>query len=78
MKYRKKPIEVEVFKIGIEDVPVWCRVENIPAHDNAWYVSLGGIDTLQTARRGEYLIKEGTELKIMDSDAFFKMYEAVE
>ena len=80
-KYRKKPIVIEAFKFGYDEMPLWAS--NCPHLSITDYEkSKATVHTLEGdmyVRRGSYIIKgvEG-ELYPCKSEIFNKTYEAVE
>jgi len=62
MKYRKKPVEIEAFKFGIDSIPDWFmdKVSTneiiLRPKDNSWRSQLSHceIKTLEGAMTGQY------------------------
>lgn len=86
MKYRKKPIVIEAFRYGIDDVPEWfkeaCRNDTVTMFSQyAGDVRWCEIETLEGTHRGnvgDYIIKgiQG-ELYPCKPDIFEQTYEKV-
>ena len=86
-RYRKKPVVIEAFRLGIDDVPDWFmdKLENDDVR--VWINSKSGvrcarINTLEgtmLANVGDFIIKgvKG-ELYPCKADIFYATYEAVE
>ena len=79
MTYRKKPVEVEAFKIGSDDIPEWFSKElqagNV-SYNEAFYIkTLAGV---MKADNGDYIIKgvKG-EIYPCKPDIFEATYEKV-
>lgn len=86
MKYRKKPVEIEAFRLGYEYFPEWF----VNAYNDGYITMFHNgdrfikaqIDTLEgemTARSGDYIIRgvQG-ELYPCKADIFEQTYESVE
>ena len=82
-KYRKRPVEIEAFRLGVQSPPQWW--ENAIARGDAWYQ--GGdepcytIKTLEGEMRattGHWIVRgvEG-ELYPVKPDIFIRTYEPV-
>ena len=84
MKYRKKPVEIEAFQLGVDELPEW--VKEMPGDREVRLCSYNGkpcieIETLEgmmTALPGDYIIKgvQG-ELYPCKADIFEATYESV-
>jgi len=77
MKYRKKPIVIEAFRFGFDELPDWFVGFIDNSRDKAWAY----IETLEgemTAKSGDYIIKgiKG-ELYPCKEDVFEATYEKV-
>ena len=59
MTYRKKPVEVEAFKIGSDDIPEWFSKElqagNV-SYNEAFYIKT--LEGVMKADNGDYIIKQ--------------------
>ena len=75
----KKPIKVEAFQFGVDDVPSWFRASWISFDPNG--DAMGCIDTLEgemTFHCGDYVIKGVRgELYPCHKDIFEETYEEV-
>ena len=85
-RYRKKPVEIEAFRLGIDCIPDWF-MDKVASNDVNIVINLLGavrmanIKTLEgtmTAREGDFIIKgvEG-EIYPCKADIFYATYEAV-
>lgn len=80
MKYRKKPVTVEAFRLGYESFPKWAeealfdgtlRIEN----DHVIVRTLEGV---MTANMGTFIVKGvDNELYPCQADIFYQTYERV-
>lgn len=79
MTYRKKPVEVEAFKIGSDDIPEWFSKElqagNV-SYNEAFYIKT--LEGVMKADNGDYIIKgvKG-EIYPCKPDIFEATYEKV-
>ena len=79
MTYRKKPVEVEAFKIGSDDIPEWFSEElqagNV-SYNEAFYIKT--LEGVMKADNGDYIIKgvKG-EIYPCKPDIFEATYEKV-
>lgn len=82
MKYRKKPVEIEAFRIGIDYIPDWF-MDKVSSNDiilhgdtNADIKTLEGV---MHANYGDFIIKgiEG-EIYPCKPDIFYATYEVSE
>ena len=83
MKYRKKPIEIEAFRLGFECIPDWCMKKVVDGEihiygepDKADIKTLEGV---MTANFGDFIIKgvKG-EIYPCKADIFYATYEESE
>lgn len=85
-RYRKKPVEIEAFRLGIDCIPDWF-MDKVASNNVNIVINLLGavrmanIKTLEgtmTAREGDFIIKgvEG-EIYPCKADIFYATYEAV-
>ena len=82
MKYRKKPVVIEAFMLGIEYIPDWF-MDKVTAneiilrgHDGADINTLEGV---MHANLGDFIIKGvNGEIYPCKPDIFMKTYERVE
>ena len=80
MKYKKKPVTVEAFRLGYESFPKWAeealfdgtlRIEN----DHVIVRTLEGV---MTANMGTFIVKGvDNELYPCQADIFYQTYERV-
>ena len=87
MKYRKKPVEVEAFRLGHDLIPSWFN-EKVSSGDVTLVINLVGditrcsIKTLEgvmTAEAGDFVIKGVRgELYPCKADIFYETYEPAE
>lgn len=85
MKYRKKPVVIEAFRLGYDSEPEWFKEDGMPyvgVEDDDGKLSHILIDTLEgtmSAKRGDYIIKgvQG-EVYPCKPDIFEATYEAVD
>lgn len=81
MKYRKKPVVIEAFRYGYDDMPEWFN----EVYGEKWAVSIHGdhmlIQTMEgvmQAVEGDYIIKGiKNEIYPCKSDIFHLTYEKV-
>lgn len=87
MKYRKKPIVVDAFRFGVDNVPDWCVDEVLsswyPVHDEQgrefFGVMIETLEGVMTAYSGDYIIKGvNDEIYPCKADIFEKTYERVD
>jgi hypothetical protein len=76
MRYRKKPVEVEVWRnLEGEDMPEW--VQNVVVEtDDDFVLVIGTMEGNMRAKHGDYII-QGVKGEVYpcDSDIFQKTYE---
>ena len=85
MKYRKKPVVIEAFRIGIDYIPDWF-MDNVTDRKITLHSSPEGttadIETLEGimhANYGDFIIKGvAGEIYPCKPDIFMETYEAVE
>ncbi|WP_121605524.1 hypothetical protein [Virgibacillus sp. Bac332] len=87
MKYRKKPVVIEAFKYGIDDMPEWfkeaCRNNIITmisqyAGEARW-CEIETLEGTMTANEGDYIIKGvNGEFYPCKPDIFKQTYELVD
>lgn len=82
MKYRKKPVVIEAFQIGIDQVPEWFKKRKDIIEDKLEHCTIYTIKTLEgemSCSTGEWVIKgvKG-ELYTCKPDIFEMTYEKVE
>ncbi|NUJ19293.1 hypothetical protein FKN04_22430 [Bacillus glycinifermentans] len=83
-KYRKKPVEVEAFKLGFEKMPQWFK-DHIKTGSLSWFFSYKGPYTEVTeepggfavkAYEGDYIVKyENGDVKVMSPVVFKREFE---
>lgn len=86
MKYRKKPIVVDAFRFGVDNVPEWCE----DAVLQGWYpvrdehgkqlfgVMINTLEGVMAAYSGDYIVKGvNGEIYPVKADIFEKTYERV-
>lgn len=81
MKYRKKPIEVEAFCLGLQDAPKWFEDRGLVYHVEALrpYVYINTLEGMMTAYKGDMIIKGiQDEIYPCNKDIFDSTYELVE
>lgn len=76
MKYRKKPIEVQAFRLGFDSAPLWCHCEKLSDPDY-YFVGLNDGDSIRILA-GNWVILEKSRLYVISDDGFRNQYEAVE
>lgn len=76
-RYRKKPVEVDAWRVGHEVSPEWARNEHrIERYRNGEVVvknKYGGIK----AYCNDYVVKDGGQFYVIHEDEFLQTYEAV-
>lgn len=86
MKYRKKPVVIEAFRIGVDNIPDWfmdrVTANDIILHQERGDLQSADIKTLEGTMRGlkgEYII-QGVKGEIYPCkpDIFEATYETVE
>lgn len=86
MKYRKKPVVIEAFKLGIDFIPYWfmdkVSENKIVLHGDAFEKTNADIETLEGwmhASYGDYIIRgvKG-EIYACKPDVFDMTYDVVE
>ena len=80
MKYRKKPVMVEVFRFRIDDIPSWFTdkviADEIITHDDYCYISTR--KGIKRADKGDYIIQETNgDIYPCKPDIFEMTYEKV-
>lgn len=86
MKYRKKPIEIEAFRIGIDCIPDWF-MDRVTSNDVILYSTYSGfltcadihtLEGIMHASYGDFIIKgvKG-EIYPCKPDIFYATYEEV-
>lgn len=77
MKYRKKPIEVEAFRLGYDPVPVWFTSLLVPL-GGSFYTRVCNKDFNVIAFNGDWLVR-GFDGQIynLSNDNFIATYEAI-
>ena len=89
MKYRKKPVVIEAFRLGIDNIPDWFMNEvtsnNVilrrrDTHDpETLMAEIGTLEGVMTAKYGDYVIQGVIgELYPCRADIFEETYELVE
>ena len=83
MKYRKKPIVVEAFRLGTQPIPDWCMKKVVSGEIHIYgFPDKADIKTLEgtiTANFGDFIIKGvNGEIYPCKPDIFEKTYEEVE
>lgn len=76
MKYRKKPFEVEAFRIGFDQCPSWASYESAGTPD-VFFVYIGSYEYTKV-NLGSWVINANGKLIIMSEERFITTYEAVE
>lgn len=77
MRFRKKPVTIEAFRLGYDDVPEWCMGAcSIQGTDTMQIATLEGV---MIANKGDYIIKgvKG-EVYPCKADIFAETYDEVE
>ena len=83
MRYRKKPVVIEAFRLGIDSIPDWCMKKTVDREIHIYgepaeadIITLEGV---MHANFGDFIIKgvKG-ELYPCKADIFFATYEALE
>lgn len=88
MKYRKKPVEVEAFKLGVDYIPDWF-MDKVTTNDIFLRPGIPGIgdmsadittlEGLMRANYGDFIIKGvAGEIYPCKPDIFMQTYELVE
>lgn len=83
MKFRKKPVVIEAFRFGIDEIPEWFLDELAKGYVSVdKEVTTCAMDTLEgvmTAREGDYII-QGVKGEVYPCkpDIFSKTYEHIE
>ena len=83
MKYRKKPIVIEAFQLGIDNIPDWCMKKAVDREVHLYGEPIkADIKTLEgtmTANFGDFIIKgvKG-EIYPCKADIFYATYEESE
>ena len=82
-KYRKKPVVIEAFRLGIDSIPDWCMKKAVDREIHIYgepaeadIITLEGV---MHANFGDFIIKgvKG-ELYPCKADIFYATYEVVE
>ena len=83
MKYRKKPIEVEAFRFGIDSMPDWFAEKNalgeVTIHGSMQIADIKTLEGVMIANYGDFIIKgvKG-EIYPCKPDIFYATYEESE
>lgn len=80
MKYRKKPVIIEAFRLGVESIPKWFEVKSceLDKDGKVLNVYISTLEGTMKANRGDYIIKEvNGEIYPCKADIFEKTYELV-
>ena len=89
MKYRKKPVVIEAFKLGIDSIPDWF-MDKVTANEiilrrydpndpRTLIAEIGTLEGVMTAKYGNYVIRGvAGEVYPCRADIFEETYEAVE
>ena len=83
MKYRKKPVEVEAFRLGIDCIPDWCMEKvvlgEIHIYGNPDQAVIKTLEGVMHANFGDFIIKgvKG-EVYPCKPDIFYATYEESE
>lgn len=80
MKYRKKPVVVEAFRLGYEGFPKWAEEAlfdgTLRVEDD--HVIVRTLEGVMTANMGTFIVKGvDDELYPCQADIFFQTYERV-
>ncbi len=79
MKFRKKPIIIEAFRLGFDDWPSWFTYLQIFNDEDPFYLNIETLEGTMKAYHGDYIIKGiKDEIYPCKSDIFLASYEAVE
>lgn len=81
MKYRKKPVVIEAFRLGFERIPEWFmqKLVNGEAHLYGEQAEITTLEGVMSASFGDFIIKgvKG-EVYPCKSDIFYATYEESE
>ena len=83
MKYRKKPIVIEAFRFGVDDMPNWFLLDERVVWGNKegktpLFCIIKTSSGLVTGDFGDYIIKEiDEEMYICKAETFVKTHEEV-
>lgn len=83
MKYRKKPIEIEAFRLGIDSIPDWFMDKitrnDIIIHGGMMCADIKTLEGVMVASFGDFIIKgvKG-EIYPCKADIFYDTYEESE
>ena len=82
MRYRKKPVEIEAFRLGIFPVPVWFKdkvSKNEIILHNDLTADINTLEGVMHANYGDFIIKGvAGEIYPCKPDIFIATYEAVD
>ena len=85
MMYRKKPVEVEAFRMGIDEIPDWfmdkvtSNTIKLSRNVNETYCYIKTLEGTMKADYGDYIIQGiNGEIYPCKPDIFEKTYERVE
>lgn len=81
MKYVKKPVVIEAFQFGVDDLPEWfTNYEGVQVYlaENTQYAQIPTLEGTMTANLGDFIIKgvKG-EIYPCKEDIFKETYELV-
>ena len=83
MKYRKKPVIIEAFRFGVDDLPNWFLLDERVVWGNKegktpLFCIIKTSSGLVTGDFGDYIIKEiDEEMYICKAETFVKTHEEV-
>lgn len=85
-KYRKKPIEIEAFRLGIHPIPDWFMnrisdntIRTYGAYRQLERAEISTLEGIMTAVRGDYIIQGvAGEIYPCKADIFLASYDPVE
>lgn len=83
MKYRKKPVIIEAFRFGVDDMPNWFLLDERVVWGNKegktpLFCIIKTSSGLVTGDFGDYIIKEiDEEMYICKAETFVKTHEEV-
>ncbi len=79
MKFRKKPVVIEAFKFGVDEIPTWFLDDETVLGYDSKSCTIGTLEGEMTGRNGDWIIKGvHGELYPCKPDIFEATYELVE